>query len=174
MAEINTSSAQNKGGKIRSRKMSTRIDMTPMVDLAFLLLTFFMLTTTFMKSHVMEVNMPEKSNAIPPPINVKKVLTLVLGANDKVYWYMGYAEPPYMTTDFSPSGVRKLLIEKNTQIKGLYVFIKPSDKSRYQNIVDIFDELRIADVGHYSITETTEEDNKLIKEINFTSQLTQP
>ena len=174
MAEITNSSPQNKGGKVRSRKMSTRIDMTPMVDLAFLLLTFFMLTTTFLKSQVMEVDMPEKSIAAPPPINVKKVLTLVLGANNKVYWYMGYAEPPYKATDFSPGGVRKLLMEKNAQIKGLYVFIKPSDKSRYQNIVDIFDELSIAGVKHFSVTEITEEDNKLIKEINFTSQLTLP
>ncbi len=167
MAEITSTSADNKKGKVRSRKASTRIDMTPMVDLAFLLLTFFMLTTTFNKPFVMEIDMPEKTEdpIDQPPINEKKVLTLVLGAKDKVYWYVGQAQPPLTTTDFSSSGVRKLLIEKSASIKGLYVFIKPSAQSRYQNIVDIFDEMAIAGISRYSMIEPTDADNRLVDEV---------
>ncbi len=166
MAEITSTSADNKKGKVRSRKASTRIDMTPMVDLAFLLLTFFMLTTTFMKSYVMEITMPEKVNRPidPPPINAKKVLTLILGEKNKVYWYTGETKPPLEVTDFSPTGVRKLLLNKNAAIKDLYVFIKPSPLSRYQNLIDILDEMDIASINRYAMVEITDEDNLLVDE----------
>src|SRR4029079_35113 len=80
-----------KGGKVRSKKASTRIDMTPMVDLAFLLLTFFVLTSTLNKPQTMEITMPEKpkDETEVPKVNEKDVLTIVLGENDKVYWYTG-------------------------------------------------------------------------------------
>lgn len=176
MAEINSSPSTGSNSKVRSKKASTRIDMTPMVDLAFLLLTFFMLTTTFNKPFVMKITMPEEviDTTHQPPINVKKVLTLILGANNKVYWYMGYAKPPLMVTDFSSAGVRKLLIGKHASIAGLYVFIKPSAQSRYQNMINILDEMAIAGIGHYSMIETTNDYAKLIKEMNLTSEVILP
>ena len=96
MAEISQSGGGgSKDGKVRSKKSSTKIDMTPMVDLAFLLLTFFMLTTTFNKPQTMEITMPEKvqKDDKQPMVNEKKVLTVVLGEIDKVYWYVGVTEP---------------------------------------------------------------------------------
>lgn len=172
MAEITNSSAENRSGKTTSSRMSTRIDMTPMVDLAFLLLTFFMLTTSFLTPYVMQVSMPEKVENNPQPtINVKKVLTLVLGEKDKIYWYAGHAESPLKVTDFSREGVRKLLMEKNATVQGLYVFIKPTDESRYQNMVDIFDEMAITGIKRYSLSEMTPEDSKLMKEASLISQL---
>src|ERR1041385_6538655 len=96
MAEIQGGGGGGKkDGKVRSKKTSTRIDMTPMVDLAFLLLTFFILTTTLSKPQTMEITMPEKvkKGDEQPEVNEKKVLTLVLGPNDKVYWYVGITEP---------------------------------------------------------------------------------
>src|SRR5580698_5903216 len=77
--------------RIRSKKLSTRIDMTPMVDLAFLLLTFFILTTTLNKAFVMQIMMPEKPDIShpPTPINEKHVLTLILDGEDKIYWRQG-------------------------------------------------------------------------------------
>src|SRR2546422_8552426 len=93
MAEINPQLGQ-KSAKVRSKKSSTRIDMTPMVDLAFLSLTFFILTTTLNKLNVMEIAVPERSpDANPPPINAKHVLTLVLDGNNKVYWRQGMSDP---------------------------------------------------------------------------------
>ena len=172
MAEITNSTSQV-NSKVRSKKASARIDMTPMVDLAFLLLTFFMLTTTFMKPYVMKITMPEEvdNTTNQPPVDVKKVLTLVLGAKNRVYWYTGYAKPPLTATDFSSTGVRKLLIEKKASTKGLYVFIKPSAQSRYQNMIDVLDEMVIAGIERYSMIETTKEDTKLIKEMDLTSEV---
>src|ERR1043166_5483393 len=122
MAEIQEGGGGgHKGGKKRSKKSSTRIDMTPMVDLAFLLLTFFILTTTLSKPTTMEITMPEKPKPDdkPPEVNEKKVLTLVLGANDKVYWYVGITEPEAKKVDFSKDGVRKVLVEKKSEIRDL-------------------------------------------------------
>ena len=82
MAEIQPKAEGGKGGKKRAKKMSTKIDMTPMVDLAFLLLTFFMLTTTFNKPQTMEINMPVKDNTDnPTELKASKALTVILGKN---------------------------------------------------------------------------------------------
>lgn len=87
MAEVqsNQDSGRSKYKRVRAKKLSTFIDMTPMVDLAFLLLTFFMLTTTFSKSKTMEVNMPVDG----PPGNVKNAVTVLLGDKNRVFWYYG-------------------------------------------------------------------------------------
>src|SRR6188508_1902508 len=91
MAEIQEGGGGgHKGGKKRAKKMSTKIDMTPMVDLAFLLLTFFMLTTTFNKPQTMEINMPtNEKTPDPTELPASKALTVILGKNDKVYYYQG-------------------------------------------------------------------------------------
>lgn len=121
MAEIiaNEGGGKKKGKK-RAKKLSTHIDMTPMVDLACLLLTFFMLTTAFSKPKVMEISLPEKG-----PISkteVMKPINIILDENDKIFWYQGKADPtrpPLPTlyaTDFSKDGIRKLLLERNKEL----------------------------------------------------------
>ncbi len=164
MAEINTGGGggKGKGGKVRSKKASTKIDMTPMVDLAFLLLTFFMLATTFNKPQVMEINMPEKPKKEDkiPEVNEKKVLNLALGENDQIYYYVGITEPQIKTTDYS--GIRNVLREMKSTIPGLIVLIKPTDKSRYKNVVDMFDEMSIGAVPRYALVEITPEENEMI------------
>ena len=102
-----------KGGKKRAKKMSTKIDMTPMVDLAFLLLTFFMLTTTFAKPYVMELNMPVKSDD-RPPVAMSKAMTIILGKDNKAYYYFGLntpldktvPKPELKVTNFSANGIQ--------------------------------------------------------------------
>jgi biopolymer transport protein ExbD len=155
-----------KDGKVRSKKTSTRIDMTPMVDLAFLLLTFFILTTTLSKPQTMEITMPEKpkENDKQPEVNEKKVLTLVLGANDKVYWYVGITEPEAKRVDFSKDGVRKVLLEKKAEIRDLIVLIKAMDESKYKNMVDILDEMTISNVQRFAIVDITPADKEIVKE----------
>jgi biopolymer transport protein ExbD len=156
----------NKGGKVRAKKSSTKIDMTPMVDLAFLLLTFFMLTTTFNKPQTMEITMPEKPKAEDklPEVNEKKVVTLILGANDKVYWYNGITDPEVKVTDFSANGIRKVLLTQNSQIPGMIILIKPSEESRYKNMVDILDEMSITNMQRFALVKITQEDKDLVKE----------
>ncbi|RYF88381.1 MAG: biopolymer transporter ExbD, partial [Chitinophagaceae bacterium] len=92
MAEVNTGGGgrgKGKGGKVRAKKQSTKIDMTPMVDLAFLLLTFFMLTTTFSKPQTMEIVMPEKKEnkeIEDTKVKLSDAMTIVLGENNKIYY----------------------------------------------------------------------------------------
>jgi biopolymer transport protein ExbD len=143
--------------------------MTPMVDLAFLLLTFFMLTTSFNKPYVIEIVKHDNPDKIidQPPISRNKVITLVLGEKDKIYWFNGDENPKVELTSFSSNGIRKLLFDKKAGVKGLHVFIKPSEKSRYKNVVDIFDELLITEIKNYSLVKITPEDKQLIAASNL-------
>ena len=119
MAEVNTDQGggKEKGGKhskVRAKKASTHIDMTPMVDLAFLLLTFFMLTTTFSKTKTVEINMPLKDGE---PTKVNNAITVLLSDKDKVFWYFGEFKPDETQlnqTDFSDNGIRRILLDKNS------------------------------------------------------------
>ncbi len=86
MAEVNHNEGNQHKGKPRAKKLSTRMDMTPMVDLAFLLLTFFMLTTTFSKPKALTVNMPEKGGPTVVPSNT---VTILAGENNKLVYYQG-------------------------------------------------------------------------------------
>jgi len=168
MSEVNTSGGggKEKGGKVRAKKASTKIDMTPMVDLAFLLLTFFMLATTFNKPQTMEITLPEKPKPEDklPEVNEKKVLTLILDADDKVYWYVGITDPEVNVTNYSKDGIRKILADKSATIRDLVVLIKPSDKARYANMVDMLDEMTISNVKRFALVDITPEDLELIKE----------
>ena len=170
MAEISQGGGGGKkDGKVRSKKTSTKIDMTPMVDLAFLLLTFFVMTTTLNKPQTMEINMPEevKKEDNPPPVNEKKVITIVLGDDDKVYWYMGMTDPTVEISNFSPDGIRKILLAKNKEIDKMVVLIKAMDESRYKNVVDILDEMNITNMQRFVMIDITPVDKELIKESNL-------
>ena len=151
------------GGKVRVKKQSTKIDMTPMVDLAFLLLTFFILTTTFNKPKTMEVNMPDKVDdpSQQTKINEKDILNLVLAEDNKIYWWIGL-EPPVSETNYSSSGVRKILLEQTRANPKMMVLIKPKDESRYENMVNILDEMDITDIKRYAIVEFSPDDKLII------------
>jgi biopolymer transport protein ExbD len=122
MSEIESSSGggKHKGGKKRGKKMSTRVDFTPMVDLGFLLITFFMLTTSMNKPQTMEINMPVKED-LPPEEIVKvkasQAVTVLLAKDDKVVYYFinsttGEPETPQIT-DYSKGGIRATLLKEN-------------------------------------------------------------
>lgn len=119
MAELNTGGGggSHKGGKKRAKKLSTRVDMTPMVDLAFLLLTFFVLTATFSKPKVMKLVLPPKQKQDQPPApepKVKNGLTLIMGNDQKLFWYWGKLDKePMRITTYDKDGLRKILREKN-------------------------------------------------------------
>jgi biopolymer transport protein ExbD len=147
-----------------SRRKSTTIDMTPMVDLAFLLLTFFVLTTTLYDPFVLRLDMPEKLTNIDKqkPIKAEKVLTLVLGAQGKIYWYIGVANGKAEITNFSGNGVRKILSDKKAKIENLHVLIKASDQSQYKNLIDVLDEMIIGEIERYTIVEMEKPDKELL------------
>ena len=152
-------------GKKRAKKLSTRVDMTPMVDLAFLLLTFFVMTTTLNKPQTMEITMPEEEDEKDQPkVNERHVLTLLMGADDKIYWYIGITDPEVKVTNFSHNGIRKLLLEQKRDIPKLIVLIKSMDESKYKNMVDILDEMNINSIQRYAIVDPTQIDKDLIKD----------
>lgn len=160
MAELQTEEPGS-GGKVRAKKRSTKIDMTPMVDLAFLLLTFFILTTSFKKPYVLEVVMPEPVSDIHlMPISDKDVLNVVLAKDDKIYWWIGLT-PPVRQTNYSSSGIRRILLEKRSNPR-LMVLIKAMDDSRFQNMVDMLDEVEITKVPRYAIVDYEDEDSAMI------------
>jgi biopolymer transport protein ExbD len=121
MAEI--IQEEKAGGKKKAKKHAPHIDMTPMVDLMCLLITFFMLTTAFSKAKIMEINLPEKlkdKNIEPPKISASRTLNIILGPNNKIYWYPGTVKPedynslpPMQEVDFGANGIRPLLLERN-------------------------------------------------------------
>lgn len=121
MAEISQDSgSQKKGGGKRSKKMSTRIDFTPMVDLGFLLITFFMLATSLIKPQTMEITMPSNKTVDDDSKTVAKAsqaVTLILGKNDKVFYYFGKPDgAKVVETDYSDKGLRKMLLDKNYDV----------------------------------------------------------
>lgn len=164
MAAIAQPASGNQRGKRRGRRMSPRIDMTPMVDLAFLLITFFMLTTTLAKSYVMKITLPEKTSNIPaaPVIKPAQLITVILGGKDKIYWYQGVQDPEIKVTNYSAQGIRQVLEEKKAQIDKMYVMVKPAKESRYKNLVDVLDEIKITNTENYSLVAITPEDEALI------------
>jgi biopolymer transport protein ExbD len=122
MAEVIIEEKGKKGGKRKVKKQSTRIDMTPMVDLMCLLITFFMLTTAFSKPKVMVITMPEKDKKDEPKnqpqISAFRTLNILLTEGDRVYYYTGLVKPKetpptLFKSDFSKDGIRKILLEKN-------------------------------------------------------------
>jgi biopolymer transport protein ExbD len=162
MAELDTSGGgKHKGGKVRSKKASTRIDLTAMVDLAFLLITFFMLTTTLAKKKEMDLAMPDNSvKTAQLPVAATRTMTILLGSHNKVEWYMGETGKSAPTVDnFGKDGIRKALVENGKNVEATHaapdnfmiVLIKPSDKSTYENLVAALDEMNITGVKSYAI-----------------------
>jgi biopolymer transport protein ExbD len=114
----------------------------------------------------MEITMPEKPKPEDkqPEVNEKKVLTLVLGENDKVYWYVGITEPEAKRTDFSKDGIRKVLVEKKSEIRDMIVLIKATDQSKYKNMVDILDEMTISNIQRFAIVDITPADKEIVRQ----------
>ncbi len=180
MAELNQDSGGGgkKGGKIRAKKAGGKVDLTAMVDLAFLLITFFMLTTSLSKPQAMDVAMPDKNKDDPEDkleLADNRTMTVLLGSDNKIYWYMGQFETPLegpTIADYGKNGIRPVLLEKQKQVlqatgdpsKGLIVVIRPSEKSVYRNLVDILDEMKIVDMKQYMIGEIGTAEIDFLKE----------
>lgn len=123
MAEMQVAEKGKKGGKPAPKKLSTRVDLTPMVDLGFLLITFFMLTTSMLKPQTMEISVPSKDKVQEDEQNKVKAsqaITILLGKENKLYYYFGAQEngvdPELIPTDYSSEGIRKMLLSKNAEV----------------------------------------------------------
>ncbi|MFT4670016.1 MAG: biopolymer transport protein ExbD [Flavobacterium sp.] len=166
MAELNTGDGGGKkGGKVRSKKSNAKVDLTAMVDLAFLLITFFMLTTTLSKPQSMNLGLPDKDPDVKSAdikVDENRTMTVMLGDDNKMVFYMGLLATPIAgpkEITFGKDGLRKEILERKQSVlaytgnkdKGMIVIIKPSKKSNYKNVIDILDEMAISDVPTYTI-----------------------
>jgi biopolymer transport protein ExbD len=135
MAEIEGGGGKHKGKKPKGKKLSTRVDFTPMVDLGFLLITFFMLTTSMNKPQTMEINMPIKTHEDPPKIKESQSMTLILGEKNRIFYYFGSENPVVQYTNFSKDGIRKVLLTENrkrnpTGVDSIPVYKKMLDDNK--------------------------------------------
>lgn len=180
MAELNTGGDGGKGGKVRSKKSNPGVDLTAMVDLAFLLITFFMLTTSLSKPQSMNLAMPDKNKEDDPdPKNTEvqddRTITILMGKDNTLLWYLGKFDEPLVApteSQYGKDGIRQILLQRIAAVKKLYtkegegliVIIKPSDKTHYKNLIDILDEMAITNVQLYAIGDISEPEVKLLEE----------
>lgn len=159
MATLNLSqNGRAMKGNARTRKAAPSVDLTAMVDLAFLLITFFMLTTSLSKSQAMDLSKPV-IDVPSQPYPASRTVTLILGKENQLIWYPGEAgKSTVMKSNFA--GINEVLKENKERIARLHgnhpdkfmvVIIKPTVASNYKNFVDILDEMKIADVKSYLV-----------------------
>ncbi len=171
MAEVTIQEKQ--GG--RQRKKLIRIDMTPMVDLGFLLITFFMFTTNFTKPNILDLGLPAKDprpNPSPVDIDQRNQITFILGKNDRVFYHQS-SEKELSTgnlkeTDFSGINISRLISEaynKAPRKENFTIILKPTDDASYKNFVDMLDNIAISKKERYGITDIKPWEKKVYDEL---------
>jgi biopolymer transport protein ExbD len=158
-----------------SRKTAPKVDLTAMVDLAFLLITFFMLTTSLSKPVAMDIAKPDEIADVREPVPASRSMTILLGKDNKVAWYMGEAGKSKPNIE-GFGQIRQSIISNKDQValknnndakKTLVVIIKPTSGASYKNFVDIMDELRIAGI---TAAPAIDDDHITDAEIDFMKQ----
>lgn len=171
MAELNISQ------KGKRRTVTPRIDFTPMVDLGFLLITFFIYTTTLATPKVIDLVMPTNEPANSPhEIPAESTITLIPIENHRMAWYEGLPERREQLKTCGLTDIRDVLLRKQQQVAAfpatysraahkVYVLIKPSDMSSYGDVVHILDEMIITGIANYTIMDITPEEVLWVKNI---------
>lgn len=164
MAEIQTPESRSRMGLQRNKKLSTRVDLTPMVDLGFLLITFFIFTTALSEPASIILPLPNESDTDNPTVTgERKTISLLLDANNTILYYEGSNAKAIQKTDYSSKGLRAVLLAKIKQVKTEFgldaepvVLIKPLQASSYGNLVNVLDEMMINGVKKYMLLEESE------------------
>ncbi|HTI11427.1 MAG TPA: biopolymer transporter ExbD [Puia sp.] len=167
MAEMDTSGGggHKKGpGVKKSKKLSTRVDLTPMVDLGFLLITFFIFTTTMSQPTAMKLNLPKDTDKPDEQNKLKEsaALTVMPAKSNQVYYYEGLDPMKIQTSNFK--AIRDVILDKKrrTDPKDFMVIIKPTQDATYKNTVDMLDEMKIDDVKRYALVDITPDEYKIV------------
>jgi biopolymer transport protein ExbD len=165
MADVQVKDDSGKGGKVRSKKQVPHVDLTPMVDLAFLLITFFMLVTTFNKPNVMDLGLPAKPKIDAPKpedtqIDLTNSISLIIGKDNRIFYHQllkeDLTEANLQETTFDRNGITKVIEQAKAKAKDqtkFTVIIKPTDDAIYKNFVDILDEMAITKNEIYGVTD---------------------
>ncbi|MGO4707952.1 ExbD/TolR family protein [Chryseobacterium sp. 2TAF14] len=161
MAEVITNEKQ--GGKSRQRKKRIGIDMTPMVDLGFLLITFFMFTTNFTKPNIMDLGLPAKDENPHPPkydIDYRNQITFIIGENNRIFYHQSnekdLTEAGLKETNYNGLNVSKIIseaYEKAPKKEIFTIIVKPTDDANYKNFVDMMDNISISKKDRYGISD---------------------
>jgi biopolymer transport protein ExbD len=183
MAELDTSSGggHKKGpGVKKGKKLSTRVDLTPMVDLGFLLITFFIFTTTMSQPTAMKLILPD-DKVKPEEQNKAKesgALTILMGADNHIYYYEGQLKPDasnFLSASYNgENSIRDIILKKKEYVrsvaqdptnpeKDLVIVIKPSSNCTYKNVIDILDEMSINVVKKYALVDIFDIEEQLVK-----------
>lgn len=146
---------KKKGKRKPKKRLAIRIDMTPLVDVAFLLLTFFMLTTVFRKPQTLEINLPPDKN-VEVKMAESNLLTIRCDENLDLYWSVGFDLPH----KFKFADLNKLLLDKQKENPKFVVLLKFDRKSKYHAMIDIIDALNQTNLGKYAFAPMTDIDKK--------------
>lgn len=164
MAEVQVKDQSGKGGKVRSKKQPPHVDLTPMVDLAFLLITFFMLVTTFNKPNVMDLGLPAKpkedQKSPDTEIKLSNSISIIIGKDNRIFYHQqdqaGLNVSTMEETTLDREGIRKVIQQAKARAEDVTKFtviIKPTDEALYKNFVDMLDEMAITKSEQYGITD---------------------
>lgn len=152
---------KKKGKKRKPRRIGIRIDMTPFVDITFLLLTFFMLTTTMVQPQTMEINLPPSAD-VKVEVAESNLMTLRIKEDASIFWNMGIESPKRVEFD----NLRALLRERHEQNPKLTVLLKIDRGGKYHMMVDIIDEFNVAGISRFSIAPMLELDLKVLAKVS--------
>ena len=183
MAELDTSGGGHKKkgpGVKKGKKLSTRVDLTPMVDLGFLLITFFIFTTTMSQPTAMKLILPD-DKVKPEEQNKAKesgALTILMGDDNHIYYYEGQLKNDasnFLSASYNgENSIREIIMKKKVQVrsiaqdpsdpeKDLVIVIKPSSKCTYKNVIDILDEMSINVVKKYALVDVFDIEEQLVQ-----------
>ncbi|MEO7314772.1 MAG: biopolymer transporter ExbD [Ginsengibacter sp.] len=164
--EVKSGGGKKKPGVKKGKKQSTRVDLTPMVDLGFLLITFFIFSTTMNQPTALNLSMPKDTKNLDEETKVKESgsLTLMLGKGNVIYYYYGIDPSTMETTTYKQ--VRDIILEKKkkTPTEDLFIIIKPDKDATYKNAVDILDEMNINDISRYAMVDPSPQEYDMIQQ----------
>jgi biopolymer transport protein ExbD len=170
MGEILQHERSKKAGVHATKKTSLRVDLTPMVDLGFLLISFFVFTTTLAKPTAMNLIMPDDNSKDSSKAPVSKTLNLILGASNRIYAYEGDDINHLENSDNQNTFIRSVILKKEYQLRQHYgsdsdmiVLIKPTNNATYENIINALDEMLISSVKTYVLMDASEKEMKRIE-----------
>jgi biopolymer transport protein ExbD len=157
-------SGKKKKGRHKAKKrINIRIDMTPMVDVIMLLLTFFMLTTVFKLPQTMEINIPPDSKT-NVEVAMSSLMTLRVMADSTIYYNMGIDDPQKIAFQ----DIRSMFLEKKNANPKLIVLVKVEREGTFNQMVDIMDEINLADITRFSLAPFTDRDKTVIRKVRGT------
>ena len=159
--DVAESKSHGKGKKKKQgRRLGVRIDMTPLVDVAFLLLTFFMYTTSMSRPQTMEINLPPDKN-VKVEIAESNLMTLRINDKGVIYWNVALDAPKII--EFKD--LKAFLVDKQASIPKLTVLLKIDRLGKYKMMVDLIDELNNSGVQRFSLAPLGDPDKALMAKV---------